>query len=731
MRTGIARGCRFTEGELSSPPTSCAVIGELSNQCRVFSRNGPHRGCAGRGGLFPAASGDPIAKFELRPVSVVPDGNFYKKFDPRPSSSAIVVNPNSPCTNTAMLRIDNLTYRIGNRVLFDRACAVVNAGQRVGFVGRNGAGKTTLLRLIAGAIEPEDGIARVSERWRVGVTSQEAPSGSQNLVETVLAADHELAALQREVATATDHARIADIHERLRDKEAHSAPARAARILDGLGFDQESQLQPLNTFSGGWRMRVMLAALLFTRPDLLLLDEPTNHLDLEASMWLQSYLRRYDGTVIIVSHDRDLLNSVAQKILHLEHGKLNLYQGGYDAFERTRRMHLEHDAKLRARQEDQRARIQKFVDRFRYKATKARQAQSRLKLLERMEPIPEHRDEASVVFRFPDPEALASPLFSARDVSVGYNEEPVLQRLTLRLDYDDRIALLGANGNGKSTLIRLLAGRLSPLGGDISVAPKLRVGYFTQHQADELDPEATPIIELTRRRPKDSPERIRSQLARFGFSQERALTEVANLSGGERARLVFALITADAPHILLLDEPTNHLDVDARQALIQAINDFAGAVVIVTHDPNVIKLTANHFWLVENGTAAPFDGDLKDYRNILLSGPVDGTRGRAATAASPLPDLKNKRDKRRLSAVRRQALTPLRQDLKHAERTVEQLTARKAELETAMADPEYYNGGSEKMVEHQIHLRQVARDLERAEERWLELQEQWESVQLA
>ena len=630
-----------------------------------------------------------------------------------------------------MLRIDNLTYRIGDRVLFDRASAVVNAGHRVGFVGRNGAGKTTLLRLITGTLEPTGGAVSVSERWRVGVTGQEAPSGPQNLVETVLAADHELAALQREAATATDHARIADIHERLRDKEAHSAHARAARILDGLGFDHAAQLQPLDTFSGGWRMRVMLAALLFTRPDLLLLDEPTNHLDLEATLWLEEYLRRYDGTVLIVSHDRDLLNSVAQKILHLEHGQLSLYQGGYDTFERTRRMRLQRDANLRARQEAQRAHILKFVERFRYKATKARQAQSRLKLLERMEPIPEHRDEAGVIFRFPDPKPLPSPLLSTTEVSVGYDERPVLQRLSLRLDDDDRIALLGANGNGKSTLIRLLAGRLSPLAGTVSAASKMRVGYFAQHQADELDLEATPITELARRRPKDSQEQIRSQLARFGFSQERALTPVASLSGGEKARLVFALMTAERPHILLLDEPTNHLDVDSRQALIQAINDFAGAVVIVTHDPHVIKLTANQFWLVADGTVAPFDGDMEDYRNLLLSRSGNGKRGGAMATTAGLPDPKNKRDQRRLAAARRKALAPLRRDLQHAEQVVEQLTARKAELETVMTDPDLYNDAGEKVVAYQNDLRQVLRDLTEAEEQWLKLQEQWEKTRAA
>ena len=630
-----------------------------------------------------------------------------------------------------MLRIDNLTYRIGDRVLFDRASAVVNAGHRVGFIGRNGAGKTTLLRLITGVLEPENGVVAVSRRWRIGMTSQEAPSGSQNPVETVLAADHELTALQREAATATDHERIAEIHERLRDKEAHSASARAARILDGLGFDHAARQRPLDTFSGGWRMRVMLASLLFTRPDLLLLDEPTNHLDLEATLWLEAYLRRYSGTVLIVSHERELLNNVAQKILHLEHGRLHLYQGGYDRFERTRRMRLARDAKLRARQEVQRAHIQKFVERFRYKATKARQAQSRLKMLERMEPIPEHRDEAGVIFRFPDPEPLAPPLFSAWDASVGYDDTPVLRRLSLRLDDDDRIALLGANGNGKSTLIRLLAGRLSPMAGTVSAMPKMRDGYFAQHQADELDLTATPVDELALRRPGDSSEQLRSQLARFGFSQERALTTVASLSGGEKARLLFALMTADRPHILLLDEPTNHLDVDSRQALIQAINAFTGAVVIVSHDPHVINLTANRFWLVAAGTVAPFDGDLQDYRELLLAGSGNGKRDDTAAGTTPSLQPKNKRDQRRRAAAQRRALAPLRRDLEQAERRVEQLTARKAELDATAADPELYDGGGEKVAALRRELRDVTRDLAEAEARWLQLQEQWEIAQAA
>lgn len=627
-----------------------------------------------------------------------------------------------------MLQIENLTYRIGSRVLFDRASATVHEGRRVGFVGRNGVGKTTLLHLITGALEPLSGMTTLPARWSIGMTAQEAPSGPRSLLETVLAADEELTALQREASTATNPDRVAEIHERLRDKAAQSAPGRAARILAGLGFDHEAQQRPLDAFSGGWRMRVMLAALLFTKPDLLLLDEPTNHLDLEAALWLESYLCRYEGTVLVVSHDRGLLNSVAQQILHLEQGQLRLYQGGYDSFERTRRMRLEHDAKQRSRQEAQRAHMQKFVDRFRYKATKARQAQSRLKMLERMEPIPEHREEAGVAFQFPDPGPLAPPLFSARDVSVGYGGSPVLKRLSLRLDGGDRISLLGANGNGKTTLLRLLAGRLSPMGGEFAVSPKMRVGYFAQHQADELDLTATPVVELSRRRPADSPEQIRTHLGRFGFSQERADTAVANLSGGEKARLLVALMSSHRPHVLLLDEPTNHLDLASRHALVQAINGFPGAVVIVSHDPHVISLTANRFWLVADGQVAPFDGDLDDYRNFLFSGSDKGRRDRGSTNMS-LPDQQSRRDQRRFAAARREALAPLRRDLKSAERKMETLSAQRAELEAAMADPNLYNGDSQKLVALQKALGQVTGLLALAEEQWMELQEQWESSQ--
>ncbi len=641
-----------------------------------------------------------------------------------------------------MLQIENLTYRIGPRVLLDETSASIPAGHCVGLVGRNGTGKTTLLRLITHQIEVDEGSISVPPRWRIGITSQEAPEGQGTLVEAVLAADAELSELTAEAETATDPDRISYIYERLAEKEAHSAPARAARILAGLGFDEAAQQRSLGEFSGGWRMRVMLASLLFTQPEMLLLDEPTNHLDLEAALWLEDYLRGYDGTILIVSHDRGLLNRVAREILHLEGGKLTLYQGGYDRFEATRRMRLDQNERARAKQDIQRAHIQKFVDRFRYKATKARQAQSRIKMLERMEPIPEYSDGARVTFDFPDPvPPLSPPLFSVLNASVGYDGSPVLSDLSLRLDEDDRVALLGANGNGKSTLMRLLAGRLKEMSGTVTAAPKLRVGYFAQHQTEELDMNATPVIELSRKRPDDRDEQLRNQLGRFGFSQQRADTKVANLSGGEKARLLFALMTCEKPHILLLDEPTNHLDVDSRQALIQAINSFAGAVVIVSHDPHVIELTADRFWLVANGRVSGYDGDMDTYRQLLLAGAKKASKKKESVAdtapdAAPealqevLPDVPavDRREQRKQAAEKRQTLAPLRKQIQRIEKNVAKFQAEKAEIQRKMADPTLYDGDSSKPVDLQRDLGWISRQLDEAEANWLGLQEELEGA---
>ena len=622
-----------------------------------------------------------------------------------------------------MLHFNKITYRIGSRVVLDEAEATISPGHKVGMVGRNGTGKTTLLRIVTGELSAADGYIETPSRWRIGVTAQEAPSGQTTLLDTVLAADVELSSLIRESERATDPARIAEIHERLRDRDSHTASARAARILAGLGFDEESQQRPCSDFSGGWRMRIALASLLYTEPDLLLLDEPTNHLDLEATLWLEDYLKKYRGTVLLVSHDRYLLNRVVGEILHLENGKLTLYQGGYDRFEQTRRIRLEYDAKQRQKQDLQRAHIKSFVDRFRYKASKAKQAQSRLKQLERMEPIAENQEEHTVTFDFPVPARLAPPLLTMDKIAVGYNGEAVLDNLDLRLDDDDRIALLGANGNGKSTLIKLLAGRLTPLSGKQTKSGKLRIGYFAQHQADELNIKGTPLSEVSARRPRDTETQRRGHLGYFGFAQDRAETIIENLSGGEKARLLFALMSCDKPHILLLDEPTNHLDVESRQALVQAINAFSGAVVIVSHDPHVLKLTADRFWLVDEGRVIPFEGDMDDYQALLLS----KNRGNVEKRKENRPN--DRKNLRKEAAKRRQALAPLRKKLTQAESKVERLEGEKQKLQKAMADPTLYEEEKGKLLALQKQLGTLEKDLARAEDNWIRLQVEWDRAQ--
>ena len=622
-----------------------------------------------------------------------------------------------------MLHFNKITYRVGTRVLLDEAEATISPGHKVGMVGRNGTGKTTLLRIVTGDLSAADGYVETPSRWRIGVTAQEAPSGQTTLLDTVLAADVELSSLIKESESATDPARIAEIYERLRDRDSHTASARAARILAGLGFDEESQQRPCSDFSGGWRMRVALASLLYTEPDLLLLDEPTNHLDLEATLWLEDYLKKFRGTVLLVSHDRYLLNRVVGEILHLDNGKLTLYQGGYDRFEQTRRIRLEYDAKQRVKQDLQRAHIQSFIDRFRYKASKAKQAQSRLKQLERMEPIAENQEEHTVTFDFPVPARLAPPLLTMDTIAVGYDGEAVLGNLDLRLDDDDRIALLGANGNGKSTLIKLLAGRLTPLSGKQTKSGKLRIGYFAQHQADELNIKGTPLSEVSARRPRDSETQWRGHLGYFGFAQDRAETIIENLSGGEKARLLFALMSCDKPHILLLDEPTNHLDVESRQALVQAINAFSGAVVIVSHDPHVIELTADRFWLVDGGRVVPFEGDMDDYQALLLSKNRVNLETRKENRHS------DRKTQRKEAAKRRQALTPLRKKLTQAESKVERLEGEKENLQKAMADPTLYEEEKDKLLALQKQLGTLEKDLARAEENWFRLQVEWDRAQ--
>ncbi|MDE0539796.1 MAG: ABC-F family ATP-binding cassette domain-containing protein [Rhodospirillales bacterium] len=617
-----------------------------------------------------------------------------------------------------MLQINGLTYRIGGRTLFDHATLTVAKGRKVGLVGRNGAGKTTLFRLITGEISPDDGEVSVLGRARVGTVAQEAPGGPESLLDTVLAADAELAALTAEAGTAADPNRIAEIHTRLADMDAHTAPARAAAILAGLGFDEAAQRRPCAEFSGGWRMRVALAGALFARPDLLLLDEPTNHLDLEATMWLESYLASWPGTLVVISHERTLLNQVAGGIVHLHGRKLTAYGGGYDTFEKTRRERLAREASLRAKQLAEQRRIQAFVDRFRAKATKARQAQSRLKMLARMEPIASVMEERTAAFEFPNPDPAPPPLITMDGVAVGYGGKAVLRDLDLRIDMEDRIALLGANGNGKSTLVKLLAGRLDCLEGEMRRPGKLNVGYFAQHQADELDLKATPLVLAARALPDAAETKVRAHLGRFGFGVDRAETTVADLSGGEKARLLFCLMSIEAPHILLLDEPTNHLDVDAREALAHALNAYEGAVVLVSHDPHLVEIVADELWLVEDGGCKRFDGDLGDYRRHLIERTRTAKRARNGDAPAI-----SRRDERRARAQAREATAGLRKQAKEAEKRLARLGKQRAEIETVLADPATYEGSTADMLELSRKLVKIDNEIAAAESAWLEAEE--------
>ncbi|GAA0575435.1 ABC-F family ATP-binding cassette domain-containing protein [Craurococcus roseus] len=620
-----------------------------------------------------------------------------------------------------VLAIRNLTLRIAGRALLDDADLAVDPGRRVGLVGRNGAGKSTLLRAVSGRIAPDGGEIRLAARARLGYVAQEAPAGPLSLLDTVLEADAERAALLAEAERGPDPARLGEIHERLLAIGADSAPARAATVLAGLGFDAEAQARPVGEFSGGWRMRVALARALFLEPDLLLLDEPTNHLDLEAAMWLEGWLQRFSGAALLVSHDRFLLDRCVHAIAHLDRGKLTLYPGGFGEFTRIRAERQAQQAAQNERVLAQRAHMQAFVDRFRAKATKARQAQSRLKALERLPPIEAVVEDAPTRFAFPEPAALPPPVLSLRRAAAGYDGRPVLRGLDLRLDQDDRVALLGANGNGKSTLAKVLAGRLPLMAGEQHRAPRLRVGYFAQHQAEELDPDGTPLSHMQAALPKATETQCRAQLARFGLDADRAETAVASCSGGEKARLLLALCTRDAPQLLILDEPTNHLDIDARDALVRALGDYAGAVLLITHDPHLVELVADRLWLVADGTARPFEGDLDEYRALLAE--------RSRPEAARQEAVPTRRDERRERAEARGALAPLRERLKRVETTLAALGKEAATIDEALSDPRLYARDNPGLLARATARRAaIAREVEALEAEWLELQERLEDA---
>ncbi|KHL25836.1 glycosyl transferase family 1 [Croceibacterium mercuriale] len=610
-----------------------------------------------------------------------------------------------------MITINDLTVRLGGNTILDGASASIPPGARAGIVGRNGAGKSTLMKVLIGELDPDAGSINVPRRARLGYIAQEAPDGAATPFDTVLAADVERTTLLEEAETCEDSDRLGDLYDRLLAIDAYTAPARAGRILQGLGFDEDMQAQPLSSFSGGWKMRAALAALLFSAPDILLLDEPSNHLDLEATLWLENFLKSYPATLIIISHERDLLNNVVDTILHLQGGKITLYPGGYDDFERQRAERSAHLAAAAASQDAQRARLQDYVARNSARASTAKQAQSRAKMLAKMQPIAELADDPSLSFDFPDPSELRPPLITLDLAAVGYGETPVLRRLNLRIDPAERVALLGRNGNGKTTLARLLAAQLPPLEGAMNASGKMQVGYFTQYQVEELASDDTPLDHMTRAMTGKTAGAVRAQLGRFGFSGHRATQQVAKLSGGERARLALALITRDAPHMLILDEPTNHLDVDAREALVQALNAYEGAVILISHDRHMVELTADRLVLVDNGTAQEYAGSMTDYIDFVLG------RNQPKAEGGAKPAKKSKADQARIREQAKEAKQQMAEQEKRMDRLQKQIASLDERLLTAGAKAGEL--GKERAT--------LARELADIEAGWLEASERLET----
>lgn len=621
-----------------------------------------------------------------------------------------------------MLNLNGITVRLGGRTILDRATAALPPYSRIGLIGRNGAGKSTLMKVMIGSLEADEGSLEMPKGTRIGYIAQEAPAGDSTPFDKVLAADTERAALMIESEQeGLDHDRMAEVHERLIAIDAYTAPARASRILVGLGFDEDMQGKPLDSFSGGWKMRVALASLLFSQPDLLLLDEPSNHLDLEATLWLENFLKGYPAMMVVISHERDLLNNVVDHILHLEGGQVTLYSGGYDSFERQRAERAAQLAAAKASQDVQRAKLQDYVARNSARASTAKQAQSRAKALARMQPIAAMAEDPTLSFNFPSPDELKPPLVTLDLASVGYTEgNPILERLNFRIDPDDRIALLGRNGNGKTTLARLLAAQLTPMEGQMNSSGKMRVGYFTQYQVEELDGDDTPLEHMTHQMKGANPGAVRAQLGRFGFSGAKATTKVDKLSGGERARLALALITRDAPHMLILDEPTNHLDVDAREALVQALNEYEGTVVLVSHDRHMLELTADRLVLVDGGTATEFSGTIEDYTDFILG------KGPAKEKVSKA----DRKDDKKAAAAAREAQAKLKRDVSDAEADLAKLEVVLSAIDRAMFDPASAANEYKNLTMGELSQRRgkIIAAQEAAEVRWVAAGEALEKV---
>ena len=606
-----------------------------------------------------------------------------------------------------MLEFDKITYRIAGRTLFDKASLSVPKGHHVGLIGPNGTGKSTLFKLIANELELDDGDITLVPGAVMGMVRQDLPDDDTSLLDIVLAADTERTELFKEAETAEDPDRIAYIYTRLADIDAYEAPSKASIILSGLGFDIDDQARPISDFSGGWRMRVALAAALFQKPDLLLLDEPTNHLDFEAVIWLENYLMKYEGTFIIISHDRETLNKVVTHIAHLDQLGLTMYTGNYDQFEtRYAQKMMSHQA-LFDKQQAHKKRMMDFVDRFGAKASKAKQAQSRLKSIEKMDMVDALITERATAFKFPQPEETSGPIITLDKVDIGYTEgEPVLKAVNLSFTGDDRIALLGANGNGKSTLVKLISGELEAMKGNVVRDNKLRVGYFAQHQSDELDMESTPFNILRDAIPGTAEHKLRAMLGKFGFDKSKSDTRVNELSGGEKARLLFCMMSHDAPHIMLLDEPTNHLDIDARAALIQALNGYDGCIILVSHDPHLVEAVADQLLLVKDNAVTPYSDDLEQYRRLVME-------QRRKERADAKKDRKDKQKKKKKTS---------HTEVKSAEKDMEKFTLVKNSLEEKMATNEAINN-PDKMSKLLEEYTRNQEKLDAAETIWLNSQE--------
>ncbi len=613
-----------------------------------------------------------------------------------------------------MLSVSKLTYKIGNRTILDECSVNIMDGWKVGVIGLNGAGKSTLFKLIAGELQPDGGTVSWPSSQTLGMVRQDIPETDTPLIDIVLAANEEMAQLWKDTEIETDPNKIAEIYERLADIDAYSAPAKASRLLTGLGFKEEQLQEPFSSFSGGWRMRVALAAALFVEPEVLLLDEPTNHLDLEAIMWLEAYLAAYPHTLLIISHDREVLNRCIDHVVHVDNQSLTLYTGNYDTFERERAERLGLQQKMFEKQQAERAHMQKFVDRFKAQASKARQAQSRMKALERMDIVDAVIAHRAVRFSFPSPDKIPSPMVSIDQADVGYSEgNPILRGVHESIDRDDRIAILGANGNGKSTMMKLIAGKLDVMQGELFRSNKLRIGYFSQHQTEELDVNATAYEEMMtlmrQKYPEVSEPVVRAKLGAFGFSRQLSDNKISSLSGGEKARLLFAFMSFDAPHLLLLDEPTNHLDIDAREALVQALNGYDGAIIIVSHDPNMIERVADRLWLVKDGACSHFDGDLEDYRKFTIQSRREERKGE-----------KKKKNKAAKPEQAKETKTVNPQAVAKLEKKIVKLEAQKTELETLMSSEGFYNKPHEETAKVQDKHAKITADIESTEVEWLE-----------